>query len=183
MEFRYRKEGEMVQTVLIVIALDEVQMFSVNFQASADDFDAFRDAFDTIARSVALQAGGRAPRPASPSGKGSSVTKITPNYVEMKAADLSESKAFYETAFGFSFTDYGPQYAAVEGGPMQIGLLVGPEPAAPMPTFESDDLESTLAAVRAAGGRVEKEIFAFPGGRRFECLDPAGNRIAIYQAD
>ena len=44
------------------------------------------------------------------------MSKITPNYIEMKADDLSASKAFYERAFGFAFTDYGPEYAAVEGG-------------------------------------------------------------------
>ncbi len=107
--------------------------------------------------------------------------KITPDYLEMKASDLPTSKAFYEQAFGFSFTDYGPDYAAIEGGPVDIGLAAGGEPAAPMPTFRSDDLEASLAQVQAAGGEIVKEIFAFPGGRRFECLDPSGNRLAIYQ--
>jgi predicted enzyme related to lactoylglutathione lyase len=111
------------------------------------------------------------------------MSKIIPNYIEMKAADLSASKAFYERAFGFAFTDYGPEYAAVEGGPVQIGLAAGEEPAAPMPTFESDDLEAALAAVKSAGGKIEKEIFSYPGGQRFECLDPSGNRLAIYKPD
>ncbi len=109
--------------------------------------------------------------------------KITPNYLEMKSSDLAVSKAFYEKAFGFAFTDYGPEYAAVEGGPVQIGIAAGPEPVAPMPTFESDNLEASLAQVKAANGEIVKEIFAFPGGQRFECLDPAGNRLAIYQPD
>lgn len=111
------------------------------------------------------------------------MAKITPNYVEMKASDLPASKAFYEQAFGFAFTDYGPEYAAVEGGPVQIGIAAGPEPVAPMPTFQTDDLEAALAQVLAARGEIVAEIFAFPGGRRFECLDPAGNRLAIYQPD
>lgn len=109
--------------------------------------------------------------------------KITPNYLEMKASDLPASKAFYEQAFGFAFTDYGPGYAAVEDGPVQIGIAAGAEPVAPMPTFQTDDLEASLAQVKAANGEIVKEIFAFPGGRRFECLDPAGNRLAIYQPD
>lgn len=109
------------------------------------------------------------------------MAKITPNYLEMKADDLPASKAFYEKAFGFSFTDYGPEYAAVEGGPVQIGIAAGKEPPAPMPTFETDDLEAALAQVKTAGSAIVKEIFAYPGGRRFECLDPSGNRLAIYQ--
>jgi predicted enzyme related to lactoylglutathione lyase len=109
--------------------------------------------------------------------------KITPNYMELKATDLSQSKTFYEQAFGFAFTAYGPEYAAVEGGPVQIGIARGAEPAVPMPTFETDDLEAALASVTAADGKIVQEIFAFPGGRRFECLDPSGNRLAIYQAD
>lgn len=108
--------------------------------------------------------------------------KITPNYMEMKATDLGASKAFYQKAFGFAFTDYGPEYAAVEGGPAQIGLATGEEPPAPMPTFETDNLEAALAQVKAADGEIVKEIFAYPGGRRFECLDPSGNRLAIYQS-
>ena len=107
--------------------------------------------------------------------------KIIPNYIEMKAGDLSTSKAFYQQAFGFAFTDYGPEYAAVEGGAVDIGLARGDSPEDPMPTFETDDLEAALAKVQAAGGNIVQAIFSFPGGRRFECLDPSGNRLAIYQ--
>lgn len=109
--------------------------------------------------------------------------KITPNYLEMKSADLPASKAFYEKAFGFSFTDYGPGYAAVEGGPVQIGLAAGDDPPAPMPTFETDDLSAAYANVKAAGSEIVAEIFEYPGGKRFECLDPSGNRLAVYQPD
>ncbi len=109
--------------------------------------------------------------------------KITPNYMEMKASDLGQTKAFYTKALGFEFTDYGPEYAAVEGGPVQLGFAAGKEPAAPMPTFETDNLEAALDAVEKAGGTIKVPIFAFPGGRRFQFLDPSGNEIAIYQAD
>lgn len=108
---------------------------------------------------------------------------ITPNYIEMKSSDLDTSKAFYSAAFGFNFTDYGPQYSCAESGPIAIGFALSEEPAAPMATFESDDLEASLTAVQKTGAQIVEEIFAFPGGRRFECLDPSGNRIAIYQND
>ncbi len=109
------------------------------------------------------------------------MTQITPNYIELQAENLDAMKTFYNAAFGFTFTDYGPEYAAVEGGPVEIGIARSEAKNPPMPTFESDDLEASFASAKAAGAVIEKDIFAFPGGRRFECLDPAGNRIAIYQ--
>jgi predicted enzyme related to lactoylglutathione lyase len=34
--------------------------------------------------------------------------------------------------------------------------------------------------VQAAGGAIVKEIFSFPGGRRFHFTDPNGNELAIW---
>lgn len=34
------------------------------------------------------------------------------NYIEFAATDLEASKAFYRSAFGWEFNDYGPEYAA-----------------------------------------------------------------------
>lgn len=106
---------------------------------------------------------------------------ITPNYLELSAPDLAASRSFYEDALGFTFTDYGDAYAAAEGAPVEIGLAAGSEPAAPLPTFETDDLDQAQAAVVAAGGRITRDAFAYPGGRRFQFLDPGGNELAIYQ--
>jgi len=111
------------------------------------------------------------------------MAKVIPNYIEMKAKNLAADKSFYQEALGFEFTDYGPDYTCVEAGPTMIGLFAGEGPDAPMPTFQTDDLEAVLESVTTAGAKIEKAIFAFPGGRRFECLDPSGNRIAVYQAD
>jgi uncharacterized protein len=108
---------------------------------------------------------------------------ITPNYIELCAPDLASSRSFYEEALGFTFTDYGDAYAAVEGGPVAIGLAAGTDPAVPLPALETDDLERAYAAVVAAGGRITREPFAFPGGRRFHFADPADNELAIYQPD
>jgi hypothetical protein len=44
----------------------------------------------------------------------------------------------------------------------------------------STDLEASLAAVRAAGGSIVQEPFAFPGGRRLHFLDPSGNELAVW---
>lgn len=106
---------------------------------------------------------------------------ITPNYLELSASDLAASRSFYENALGFTFTDYGDAYAAVEGGLVEIGLAAGNDPAVPLPAFEADDLEQAQAAVLAAGGRITREPFDYPGGRRFQFLDPGDNELAIYQ--
>jgi len=44
----------------------------------------------------------------------------------------------------------------------------------------SDDLEETIGAVESAGGTIIKPIFPFPGGRRFQFVDPAGNELAVW---
>lgn len=106
---------------------------------------------------------------------------ITPNYLELTVRDLDETRAFYGRALDFEFTDYGPEYSAVEGGPVEIGMAPAPDPVPPLPVFEADDLDSVHAAVVAAGGRVVREPFEYPGGRRFHFLDPSDNEIAVYQ--
>jgi predicted enzyme related to lactoylglutathione lyase len=102
------------------------------------------------------------------------------NYVELPVADIGAAKAFYEAAFGWSLTGFGPTYAATTTGDTDIGLQgdAGEATRAPLAVIEVDDLEAALAAVEAAGGRIVRPIFAFPGGRRFQFLDPAGNELA-----
>ncbi|MEM7313927.1 MAG: VOC family protein, partial [Planctomycetota bacterium] len=34
------------------------------------------------------------------------------NYIEIPAKDLTETKSFFEKAFGWSFVDYGPDYSS-----------------------------------------------------------------------
>jgi hypothetical protein len=107
------------------------------------------------------------------------------NYVELPVRDISVAKAFYETAFGWSLTDFAPTYAATVTGDTDIGLQADQTKAtkAPLPVIEVDDLEAALEAVTGAGGQIVRPIFAFPGGRRFQFLDPAGNEVAVTKTD
>jgi predicted enzyme related to lactoylglutathione lyase len=108
------------------------------------------------------------------------------DYVELAAPDIAAAKAFYAEAFGWTFTDYGPAYSGIHrpGGEGEMGGL-SPEGQAgaglPLVIVYSDDLDATNAAVRAAGGTIDQEIFEFPGGRRFHFSDPAGNALAVWQ--
>src|SRR5688572_4197248 len=101
------------------------------------------------------------------------------NYVELPVGEIGAAKAFYETAFGWSLTEFGPTYAATMSGDTDIGLQADGAEAtkAPLPVIDVEDLEAALAAVVMAGGRLTRPIFAFPGGRRFQFLDPAGNEL------
>src|SRR5256885_329021 len=38
------------------------------------------------------------------------------DYIEFPGADLAATKGFYGQAFGWTFTDYGPAYAAFDNG-------------------------------------------------------------------
>ena len=54
--------------------------------------------------------------------------------------------------------------------------------SAPLPVVRVDDLEAAFDAVTKAGGTIAKPIFGFPGGRRFQFIDPAGNELAVWSA-
>ena len=112
-------------------------------------------------------------------------THHTIDYVELVAPDLEAAKAFYTAAFGWSLTDYGPDYAGIQGdGKEQGGLrrdgevIVG----GPLVILYSDDIDASAAAVTAAGGKIVEPIYPFPGGRRFHFADPAGNVLAVWAA-
>ena len=115
------------------------------------------------------------------------MTNPTPpriDYVELPSVTAHElTRAFYAKAFGWTFADYGPDYAATEGGIVDVGLNGQPDDAlsAPLPIVRVDDLETALEAVVAAGGLIARAIFAFPGGRRFHFIDPSGSELAVWQ--
>ena len=107
------------------------------------------------------------------------------NYVEFPAKDLAATKAFFESVFGWSFTDYGPEYTAFEnqgldGGFFKSDLASSTEKGAALIVFYSDQLEATLAKVEKAGGVILKPIYSFPGGRRFHFTEPSGNEFAVW---
>ncbi|MCF7560084.1 VOC family protein [Sabulilitoribacter multivorans] len=104
------------------------------------------------------------------------------NYIEFKADNLEEVKGFYSSCFGWKFTDYGPNYVAfsesgLEGGFEKVeskiinGALV---------VLYHNDLDLAKRNVLKYGGKISKDIFSFPGGRRFQFIDPSGNELAVW---
>jgi len=105
------------------------------------------------------------------------------DYIEFSVTDMAAAKRFYAEAFGWEFTDYGPEYAGIqkqdgEAGGLRLQSEV--TTGGPLVILYSANLEATLSGVRDAGGRITTEPFAFPGGRRFHFLDPSGNELAVW---
>jgi predicted enzyme related to lactoylglutathione lyase len=105
------------------------------------------------------------------------------------ADDVPRARAFYEAAFGWNFTPWGPpgfyQIHGVgvlgalqeRGEPLSGGGLRGFEV-----TLGVEDLAATLAAVAQAGGRVLDPPFVIEGvGELAFVSDTEGNRLGVMQ--
>ena len=106
-------------------------------------------------------------------------------YLELPATNGPAMKSFYGSLFGWTYQDYGPEYAAIHGAGLDAGFHAGSEgrPSAPLAIIETDALEEMEQRVREAGGTITLPIFAYPGGRRFHFTDPSGNELAVLQVD
>ncbi|NOZ43459.1 MAG: VOC family protein [Alphaproteobacteria bacterium] len=107
------------------------------------------------------------------------------NYIEIPASDLAATKAFFTRVFGWDFQDFGPDYAAfsgqgTDGGFYHSDLAASCATGSVLVVLYSDDLAATAAEVKAAGGKIIRDIFAFPGGRRFHFSEPSGNEFAVW---
>ncbi|MCK5189831.1 MAG: VOC family protein, partial [Methylococcales bacterium] len=107
------------------------------------------------------------------------------NYVEFPSKDIEVTKEFFTSVFGWSFVDYGPEYAAfsnagIDGGFFKSDLTSSSEKGGALIVFYSKELEKTQSKIEDAGGSLLKPIYPFPGGRRFHFTDPGGNEYAVW---
>ena len=107
------------------------------------------------------------------------------DYVEFPAVDFDAVQSFYEKAFGWTFTDYGPDYRAFTDGKIDGGFYKSDKQSttdngSALVILYAIDLENTRDTVIASGGKIVKDIFSFPGGRRFQFTDPNGNELAVW---
>ena len=106
----------------------------------------------------------------------------TINYIEFNVSDIAQSKAFYGEAFGWTFTDYGPDYCEFSDGRMKGGFdaTLPVRNGGPLIVLYGSDLEGISARITDAGGEIVKPVFDFPGGRRFHFTDPDGYELAVW---
>lgn len=104
------------------------------------------------------------------------------DYIEFSTTDIESTKKFYSEVFGWEFTDYGPEYTSFTDGRLAGGFSAAPEVSAggPLVVLYATDLEAIEAKVKESGGQIAREIFEFPGGRRFHFTDPNGNELAVW---
>ncbi|NND31553.1 MAG: VOC family protein [Saprospiraceae bacterium] len=104
------------------------------------------------------------------------------NYIEFKASDLEKIKAFYHQAFDWVFTDYGPTYVAFAESGLEGGFEKSEDPIVngALVVLYHQDLAKIKTKIIELKGEISKDIFSFPGGRRFHFLDPAGNELAVW---
>lgn len=55
-------------------------------------------------------------------------------------------------------------------------------PGGPLVILYGDDLAATQQRITAAGGRISRDTFTFPGGSRFHFTDPDGYELAVWTA-
>ncbi|WET78040.1 VOC family protein [Amycolatopsis sp. QT-25] len=108
------------------------------------------------------------------------------DFVEFPSGSAADSSRFFEKAFGWTATSYGPTYSDVQsGGVVSFGFQqdTAARTAAPLVTIRTEDLERARGSVEAAGGVVTVEPFSFPGGRRFHFREPGGAELAVWSPD
>jgi predicted enzyme related to lactoylglutathione lyase len=105
------------------------------------------------------------------------------DYIEFPATDIAATRQFYQTVFGWTFEDYGPDYTSFADGRIAGGFYkaesVGQGPSALVVIYAAH-LGAMEARVTEAGGTIVKPVFSFPGGRRFHFADPSGNQLAVW---
>jgi predicted enzyme related to lactoylglutathione lyase len=104
------------------------------------------------------------------------------DYVEFSVTSVLHAKRFYGGAFGWTFEDYGPDYASFTDGRLSGGFQTSAKPSTggPLVVIYAADLEDQERRIKQSGGTIVKPIFSFPGGRRFHFADPSGNELAVW---
>ena len=106
------------------------------------------------------------------------------NYIEFPSENrehLARSRAFFGDVFGWKWQMWGDDYADTHESGVSCGLTAAEERSpTPLVVMYSADLEATRARVLEAGGSLTRDIFEFPGGRRFHFREPGGIELAVW---
>lgn len=120
-----------------------------------------------------------------------------PVSVRYIVSDVDAAIPFYADLLGFTVDMHpAPGFAALSRGELRLLLnrpgaggagQAMPSGATPQPggwnriQIEVDDLEATVARMRASGAAFRNEIVTGNGGKQILVEDPSGNPIELFQ--
>ena len=108
------------------------------------------------------------------------------DYVEFPTssnASHAAIKRFYGDVFGWSYQSWGDEYSDTKDSGITTGFNGSSEhqAAKPLVVLFTSTLEAARERIIKAGGKISRDIFAFPaGGQRFHYIDPSGNELGVW---
>lgn len=104
------------------------------------------------------------------------------DYLEFPATNIQSTKEFYAAVFGWTFTDYGPDYTSFHDGRIGGGFTTAAKVGVGgvLIVLYARELDTVKRRIAEHGGRITKEPFEFPGGKRFHFTDPNSNELAVW---
>lgn len=112
-------------------------------------------------------------------------------FTSYPAADLAESRAFYEEVLGLTPTTIVPTgegegFVEYELGSHTFGIgkspgMTSPSPDGPIAALEAKDFDKTIAALKKAGAKFRMDAFETPVCHMAIVFDPAGNSLMIHK--
>ena len=107
------------------------------------------------------------------------------DYVEFPASDFDAIQSFYEAAFGWTFTDYGPEYRAFSDGRLNGGFYhsehqskTSSGPA--LVIIYANDLKKLATQSLPTAEQSLKTYSHFPAAAVFNSPARNGNELAVW---
>lgn len=106
--------------------------------------------------------------------------------VTFKVSDLGRACDFFEQQLGLKvvYRDDKARWAEVDAGALHIGLQQA-EPAGggcnPVVSLRVENLDETVAALRARGVEFASGIISSDAGRSITVRDPDGNQLDLFE--
>lgn len=102
--------------------------------------------------------------------------------LQVKPQEILSVKRFYEQFFEWTFKKWSENYYDTQDSGVAFSITTdeNTKRTRTLLVTYTQNLEGTQKKVLTSGATITKDIFSFPGGRRFEFLDPAGNELAFW---
>jgi uncharacterized protein len=106
-------------------------------------------------------------------------------YIEFPVNDAEayqKTKSFYINVFNWKYQDWGNDYSDTKDSGIGSGINADSSHNTKntLVVIYAGDIEEKKNEVIKFGGIIVKDIFSFPGGRRFHFTDPSGNELSVW---